>query len=177
MEIEQIIEKFGVNPKKIGNRYRGHWIVDKVDDEEEYGGAKIGYLCVKARDGGSNVIDIDSLKIPNCVGTSQDNWDCTYQYYYFKPLEQEPPMPSLSDKIDALVNDLPLEAIDKGWLAIQIEELVKAETPLTFDPCLKLIKEVIDITAFSSIGSTAYNVHMYLRNSLPKILEARDASP
>lgn len=116
-------------------------------------------------------------------------------------------MPNLSDKIDALVNDLPLEAIDKGWLAIQIEELVKAETPqcqpVICEHCMghgeyehtiggngesdmDVVKQcphcdgtgyMIDITAFSSIGSTAYNVHMYLRNSLPKILEARDVSP
>lgn len=86
MEKEEIIKLFGINPDTIGLRNRGYWIIDSIDDEERYGNADIGYLCVKARDGGGNPMDIDAIKIPNCVGTSEDGFDCTYRYYYFKPL-------------------------------------------------------------------------------------------
>lgn len=85
LKIEKIIEKFGVNPETIGLKHRGYWIVTEVEEEEEYGNAKIGYLCVKTRDGGSNPMDMNVLKIPNCVGTSEDGFDCTYRYYYFEP--------------------------------------------------------------------------------------------
>ena len=79
MTNEEILKVFGVNPEQIGLRYRGHWIIDEVQEEEVYGNADIGYLCVKSRDGGSNPMDINAIKIPNCVGTSEDGFDCTYR--------------------------------------------------------------------------------------------------
>lgn len=87
--------KFGVNPTTIGNRHRGWWIVDKVDEEEEHGNAMAGDLCVKARDGASNPIDPDAFRVGKCVGSAQDGFDCTYRYYYYRALdaEQAPPQP------------------------------------------------------------------------------------
>ena len=89
MNEEEIIKKFGINPNEIGNRYRGYWIIDVIEEEEESGGAKIGDLCIKTRDGGYNPIDSEACKFPNFRGTSQDFFDCTYRYYYYKPLEEK----------------------------------------------------------------------------------------
>jgi len=87
-EIQDIIDKFGVNPNSVGNRPRSFWIIDKIEDEEEYGNAQIGDLCVKTRDGASNPIDPEAFKIGNCVGSSEDGFDCTYRYYYYKALDK-----------------------------------------------------------------------------------------
>jgi hypothetical protein len=86
-ELAKIILKFGIIPTEVGNRYRDHWIVEKIADEEKRGGAEIGCLCVEARDGASNPIDFSVYKYANFVGSSEDNFDCTYRYYYFRPLE------------------------------------------------------------------------------------------
>ena len=67
MNKQEIIKKFGVDPDAIGNRPRGWWIVTEIDDEEEFAGAKIGDLCVKTRDGGSNPIDPKAFKVGNCI--------------------------------------------------------------------------------------------------------------
>ncbi len=86
MEIEEIKEVFGFDPNGIGNRPRGYWIVREVEGEEETAGAKEGDLCVKTRDGASNPICMSALQIPNCIGTAEDDFDCTYRYYYYRPL-------------------------------------------------------------------------------------------
>lgn len=86
MEKQEIIKTFGVDPDQIGNRPRGYWVVEKVEDEEASVNAKIGDLCVKTRDGGSNPIDTEALKKENCVGSSTDGFDCTYRYYYYKAI-------------------------------------------------------------------------------------------
>ena len=86
MTIEQVIERFGVNPEHVGHRPRGWWIIDNVEDEEQCGNASIGDLCVKTRDGASNPIDPDAFKVGNCVGSSEDGFDPTYRYYYYSPL-------------------------------------------------------------------------------------------
>lgn len=86
MDMQEVIEKFGVNPDEIGNRPRSWWIVDKVEEEEEHGNAQVGDLCVKTRDGGSNSIDPDAFKVGNCVGSSEDGFDCTYRYYYYRAI-------------------------------------------------------------------------------------------
>lgn len=83
---EYAVQVFGVDPETIGLRYRGWWILDEIEDEESAGNAQIGFLAVRARDGGGNSVDMDALKLPNCVGTAQDTFDCTYRYYYFSPL-------------------------------------------------------------------------------------------
>lgn len=83
----EIVARFGVDPTAVGNRPRGWWVVDDVGAEEEQAGAQVGYLCVKTRDGGSNPVCAASLKIPNCIGSAQDSFDCTYRYYYFSPRE------------------------------------------------------------------------------------------
>ena len=63
MTLNEVLERFGVNPDAVGNRPRGWWIVDKVEDEEENGNAQVGDLCVKTRDGASNPIDPNAFKV------------------------------------------------------------------------------------------------------------------
>lgn len=89
LDKDEVFEKFGFQPNAVGLRNRGWWIVEKIEDEESAGGASIGDLCVKARDGASNPMDMHAFKIPNCVGTAEDGFDCTYRYYYFSPLTVE----------------------------------------------------------------------------------------
>ena len=86
MDKEEIIKKYGVDPDIVGNRPRSYWIVSKVEHEEECGNAVIGDLCVQTRDGGSNPIDPEAFKMGNCVGSSEDGFDCTYRYYYYRAI-------------------------------------------------------------------------------------------
>ena len=86
MTLEEAIKIFGLDPSVTGNRNRGWWIVEEIEDEEISGNAQIGYLCVKTRDGGSNPISANACKYPNFAGSSQDGFDCTYRYYYYEPL-------------------------------------------------------------------------------------------
>lgn len=90
MTLDEVIATFGVNPGTVGNRPRGWWIIDKVEDEEEQGNAQIGDLCVKTRDGGSNPIDPEAFRKGHCVGSSCDGFDYTYRYYYYRPLTSAP---------------------------------------------------------------------------------------
>jgi len=83
---EDIKNKFGLDPENIGLRHRGYWIVKEIEDEEENAGAEIGDLCIKARDGGYNSIDNNAFNYSNFRGTTQDFFDSTYRYYYYKPL-------------------------------------------------------------------------------------------
>jgi hypothetical protein len=92
MTKEEAIEIFGVNPEAVGHRYRGWWIVEAIDSEEETGNAKLGYLCVKTRDGGGNPVSADAFKVGNCVGSSEDWFDRTYRYYYYAPLTTPVPI-------------------------------------------------------------------------------------
>ena len=92
MTLDDVKVKFGVDPERVGRRYRGWWIVDHVDEEEDEGNAEIGYLCVKTRDGGGNPVDPEAFRVGDCVGSACDGFDCTYRYYYYRPLpvpEQE----------------------------------------------------------------------------------------
>jgi len=86
MSIEEVKERFGVDPRMIGNRFRHWWIVDEVGEEEEIADAQIGDLCVKARDGGSNPIDQDAFKVGDCISSVEDEFDRTYRYYYYRAL-------------------------------------------------------------------------------------------
>ena len=83
---DDILAKYGVVVQDVGNRHRGWWVVDKVGAEELDAGGELGDLCVKSRDGGSNPMCIDSLQRCNFVGTSEDAFDCTYRYYYYRAL-------------------------------------------------------------------------------------------
>jgi len=87
MEKQEVIEIFGIDPDTVGNRPRGWWIVEIIEEEEVIGNAKIGDLCVKTRDGGGNPIDINAFKIGNCVGTAEDGFDRTYRYYYYRAIK------------------------------------------------------------------------------------------
>jgi hypothetical protein len=86
MTKEEVIAAFGVDPDNTGNRPRGWWIIEKPDYEDERAGAAAGDLCVKTRDGASNPIDPDAFKVGNCIGSSEDGFDCTYRYYYYRRL-------------------------------------------------------------------------------------------
>ena len=71
---KEIIKKYGFDPDSIGVRPRG-W--DILED---------GTLNICARDGGSNKIDVDAYKVGNCIGNHEDDFDCTYRYYQYRPL-------------------------------------------------------------------------------------------
>lgn len=86
MNKEEAIKAFGFDPETVGLRHRAWWIVSEIDQEEELAGAQVGYLCVKARDGGSNPVDVDAFKVGDCAGTAEDGFDRTYRYYYYRPL-------------------------------------------------------------------------------------------
>lgn len=81
-ELIEIQVEYGVDPQSMGNRYRRHWIA--VEGENERYPA--GTLVVRSRDGSSNPICIDTIKIDNCFDTFEDNFDPTYRYYLFRPL-------------------------------------------------------------------------------------------
>lgn len=90
MTKDEVIAKFGVDPDAVGNRPRGWWIVQEIDSEEEQGNAQVGDLCVKTRDGASNPIDPHAFRVGYCVGSSEDGFDCTYRYYYYRAIDQKP---------------------------------------------------------------------------------------
>lgn len=77
---------FGFAPDSIGLRHRAWWIVTIPDEDDVEVGAQPGWLCVRARDGASNPMDLNALRMPNCVDTREDAFDRTYRYYWFKPL-------------------------------------------------------------------------------------------
>ena len=92
MTREAVIEAFGVDPETVGNRHRCWWIVDRVVEYEEWcAGAKIGDLCVKTRDGASNPIDTSAFQKGRYVGSSEDGFDPTYRYYYYRATEKAQP--------------------------------------------------------------------------------------
>jgi hypothetical protein len=86
MDIEKT---FGFDPPSIGNRYRDHFIEDESSVGEDAPTVKPGFLCVRARDGGSNPMDYDAIKKVNFVRTREDDFDCTYRYYWFEPLTKD----------------------------------------------------------------------------------------
>lgn len=86
MNKNDVIAAFGVDPEAVGNRPRGWWIVDEVDDEERIADAQIGDLCVKTRDGASNPISAGAFRVGNCIGSAEDSFDHTYRYYYYRRL-------------------------------------------------------------------------------------------
>ena len=89
ISVEEAKRLYGITPSHIGIRHRGWWIVEEIESEEEAAGAHIGDLCVKSRDGGSNPPDCSVGGALNYMGTIEDFFDCTYRYYYFRPIEKE----------------------------------------------------------------------------------------
>lgn len=81
---DSVTSKFGFDPDTVGNRPRGWWVLEELDEEAEIAKAEIGDLCVKTRDGGSNPIDAGAFKVGNCIGSSEDGFDRTYRYYYYR---------------------------------------------------------------------------------------------
>jgi len=86
MNEEKIKEVFGLDPETIGLRYRNYQVLDSDDPYENI--AKAGYLAICARDGASNEPDCTVGRYPNYVGTFCDDFDYTYRYYIFKPLNK-----------------------------------------------------------------------------------------
>lgn len=78
---------FGFDPKNIGLRYRAHQVLTEID--EDWPHIPVGSLVVRARDGASNPIDIEAVQIPNCIDTLEDDFDSTYRYYFYRPLESK----------------------------------------------------------------------------------------
>lgn len=85
---EEAIARFGVDPERVGLRPRGWWVVEEIWDEEAMAGAKVGDLCVEARDGGYNPVDPNAFAHTNYRGTACDTYDQTYRYYYYAPLDE-----------------------------------------------------------------------------------------
>lgn len=86
MTSEEAVKIFGFAPESVGNRHRAWWVIEKPDEDDSAVGASAGDLCVKARDGGGNPIDVEAFKVGDCIGTIEDSYDCTYRYYYYHPL-------------------------------------------------------------------------------------------
>lgn len=86
---EDAIARFGFNPECVGERHRGFWIVDRVEDEEESAGASLGDLCIKARDGSGNPPDCNAGSFGRYIGTAEDGFDSTYRYYYYRAIDKE----------------------------------------------------------------------------------------
>lgn len=74
-EAERLEPIYGFDPRKIGLRPRGFW-------EEN------GELVIEARDGGGNDVDFYAAKHGSFVGSECDEFDCTYRYYRYAPLEK-----------------------------------------------------------------------------------------
>lgn len=91
MTREAVIEAFGVDPETVGNRHRCWWILKELEAEDQYTGAEIGDLCVKTRDGASNPIDTSAFQKGRYVGSSEDGFDPTYRYYYYRATEKAQP--------------------------------------------------------------------------------------
>lgn len=88
-QLEDVVKRFGFDPTSIGLRHRAWNVITTPDDYDTEVGAKEGWLCVRARDGASNPIDGEALKLPNFFYTEEDTFDRTYRYYWFKPLDKE----------------------------------------------------------------------------------------
>lgn len=86
--LESIKKTFGFYPENIGLRFRGFSVIEEVDERERTVGITKGCLCVRARDGSTNPVDMKALKLTNCVTSFEDDFDNTYRYYYFSPLEK-----------------------------------------------------------------------------------------
>ena len=84
---DDIKGRFGFDPEAVGNRHRGWWIVEAPDEDDAMAGAQAGDLCIKSRDGASNPPDCRAGSFSNYVGTIEDSFDCTYRYYYYRPLD------------------------------------------------------------------------------------------
>jgi len=58
---------YGFDPRLVGLRPRGYWIVARDGrDEPDYNAGSYG----------------------NYIGTKQDNFDCTYRYYFYEPIKE-----------------------------------------------------------------------------------------
>lgn len=82
--VDEIKERYGVDPDTVVIRPRGWFIVKEITDAERYAGAEIGDICVVSRDG--EYVSEEAVSQPNFRGYVNDSFDPTYVYYYFSPL-------------------------------------------------------------------------------------------
>lgn len=91
---DDVIREFGLDPDSTGNRPRGWSIVDqKMSDELSawsHIDIPVGSLAVHTRDGAANPISTDAVRIPNFIGTAEDDFDRTYRDYFYSPLAAQP---------------------------------------------------------------------------------------
>lgn len=87
---ESVKARFGLDPDATGNRPRSWRIVDEGEsnDLRAFNGTDIpaGSLAVHTRDGASNPICPEACKLPNFIGSVQDDYDSTYRDYFYAPL-------------------------------------------------------------------------------------------
>ncbi len=105
-ETRSIKERFGLDLAEIVNRHRGHCILldGDLDEQEREAGIESGYLRIKARDGASNPPSSRAYQHRGFVFTCEDEYDPTYRYYYFRPLEESRTLtPELEAKLKAFV--------------------------------------------------------------------------
>lgn len=126
---------FGFDPTTIGLRHRSWWVIVKPDEDDSDVGAVIGDLCVRARDGGSNDIDAEAIRKPNYHATREDGFDCTYRYYWFKPLSPtSPPAEALPTSGAETVVSLKVMKLsdDRSDYFVSIERDGREVTPHVF---------------------------------------------
>jgi hypothetical protein len=78
-----VVNTFGFDPATIGIHPRFWWI--EVEGDYEF---EPGYLYVKARDPGAGFFDEEALDKKNFKELRLDDYDPTYCFYVFEPLEE-----------------------------------------------------------------------------------------
>lgn len=76
-EAERLEPIYGFDPRKVGLRPRGF-------------GEEDGELVICARDGGGNEPDCNAGSFGNYLGSECDDFDCTYRYYRYSPIKDNP---------------------------------------------------------------------------------------
>jgi hypothetical protein len=104
MTIEEIKACYGFDPRTVGLRHRGYWIVKEVKENEKQASVIVGDLCIAARDGGSNPCDAHAGGKGRYVGNITDDYDCTYRHYYYRPIEK--PAMHLHETYDKMLTAL-----------------------------------------------------------------------
>lgn len=89
---KEVVATFGFDPETVGLRFRGWYIAPDDEDGvcyiDSFGACSIpaGCLVVEARDGAFNEDDSEAYKKSNFYNTWENEFDSTYRYYAFTPL-------------------------------------------------------------------------------------------
>lgn len=101
---EDVKARFGLDPDATGNRPRGWRIVDEGEsrDIRAFNGTDIpaGSLAVHTRDGAANPICPEACRLPNFIGTLEDDFDRTYRDYFYAPLPPAPSTTSTAEQVE-----------------------------------------------------------------------------